>query len=136
VGVSHLVAKVVAGTCHNPWEVLSWQAQDGRWLLRVFVPGASTVSVVDDQGEQYALGQGASDSIFERLFDRQFAYRVSAQFPDGRTEVFRDPYAFRQPFCSDIDLHLFNEGRHLEADRRLGCHRRTIGDVEGRNFAV
>jgi 1,4-alpha-glucan branching enzyme len=46
-----------------------------------------------------------------------------------------DPYAF-EPFFSELDLHLFNEGNHDKIYERLGAHVRQVNGVTGVNFAV
>jgi len=40
------------------------------------------------------------------------------------------------PTLGDVDLHLFNEGRHLELWRVLGAHPREHGGQDGTSFAV
>ncbi|HVI72786.1 MAG TPA: 1,4-alpha-glucan branching protein GlgB, partial [Pyrinomonadaceae bacterium] len=41
-----------------------------------------------------------------------------------------------QPTLGDIDLHLFNEGRHEEIYKKLGAHVTKIGRTKGVAFAV
>jgi 1,4-alpha-glucan branching enzyme len=41
-----------------------------------------------------------------------------------------------QPFLTDLDIHLFCEGNHLEIYERLGAHPRTVHGVSGINFSV
>jgi 1,4-alpha-glucan branching enzyme len=41
-----------------------------------------------------------------------------------------------KPTLGDIDLHLFNEGRHEEIYKKLGAHVRKIGRTKGVAFAV
>jgi len=62
-------------------------------------------------------------------------YRLRADFADGRHEEFDDSYRFL-PTLGDIDLHLFNEGRHLRLWEKLGAHPRMMDGVEGTSFAV
>lgn len=39
-------------------------------------------------------------------------------------------------FLSDFDLHLLNEGTHLDSYHRMGAHFRNLNGVDGVNFAV
>ena len=52
----------------------------------------------------------------------------------GRAEIV-DPYGFA-PTIGDFDLHLFNEGRLLEAWRMLGAVPMSLAGVAGVRFAV
>lgn len=40
------------------------------------------------------------------------------------------------PFITDVDLHLFAEGRHLRSYEKLGAHPLTVGGAAGVHFAV
>jgi 1,4-alpha-glucan branching enzyme len=62
-------------------------------------------------------------------------YRLRAEFADGRREEYDDSYRF-MPTLGDVDLHLFNEGRHLRLWEKLGAHPRVMDGVEGTSFAV
>jgi len=73
-----------------------------------------------------------STSLFETGSGK---YKFKYTDQDNNTMSIRDPYAF-EPLLTDMDLHLFNEGTHLEIYERLGAHRRTIDGVTGINFAV
>ena len=63
------------------------------------------------------------------------AYRLRFEDQAGPNGTIHDPYAF-PPMLGELDLHLFNEGRHLEIYDRLGAHLRTVDGVTGVNFAV
>ena len=63
------------------------------------------------------------------------AYRLELTFGDGRVELRDDPYRFL-PTLGEMDLHLFNEGRHLRLWEKLGAHLREIDGVAGTSFAV
>lgn len=62
-------------------------------------------------------------------------YRFRFSFQDGRFWETEDPYRFL-PTLGDMDLHLFNEGNHLELYEILGAHLRTMDGVSGVSFAV
>ncbi len=46
------------------------------------------------------------------------------------------PLAARDPFLTDDDLHLFNEGRHFRLYQTLGAHPVVVGGDLGVHFAV
>ena len=53
----------------------------------------------------------------------------------GAVQETEDPYSFG-PLLGDLDLHLFNEGRHFELASHLGAKVVTIDGVRGVRFAV
>ena len=61
-------------------------------------------------------------------------YRLRIHWPAGEQET-EDPYAFGL-LLGDLDLHLFNEGRHFELAFCLGSQAMTIENVRGVRFAV
>ncbi len=66
-------------------------------------------------------------------------YRLLVSYDDGVEHEQDDPYRFA-PTLGDVDLHLFNEGRHERLWTVLGAHVRQytgpLGDVHGVSFAV
>ena len=57
--------------------------------------------------------------LFEGLVTGSRPYRFRIFWPDAVQET-EDPYSFGA-LLGDIDLHLFNEGRHFELARCLGA---------------
>src|SRR5229473_2166888 len=53
----------------------------------------------------------------------------------GHVVTVEDPYRF-PPALTEYDLYLLGEGRHHNADERLGAHRRKLDGVVGVAFAV
>ncbi len=62
-------------------------------------------------------------------------YRLVLHFRDGQTWEREDPYRFL-PTLGDLDLHLFNEGKHRRVWEHLGARERTMDGVAGTAFAV
>ena len=60
--------------------------------------------------------------------------RLRAATDRGPVE-FDDIYAF-PPVLGDLDIHLLDEGRHLEAYKVMGAHCREIDGASGVAFAV
>ena len=63
-------------------------------------------------------------------------YKLEATYGDaGSGVVYEDPYRL-WPTLGDLDLHLFNEGRHRRLWEVLGAHPRSHQGVAGTAFAV
>jgi len=79
------------------------------------------------------------EGVFQApLPDTAETYRYAADYgtgPDVNTVVFDDPYR-SWPTLSDLDLHLFAEGRHRRLWEVLGAHHRSHDGMEGVSFAV
>ena len=107
-------------------------------VLRAFVPGADTVSAIDDGGAPIArLERHGMSDVFEALLPRRtsrFPYRLHATRADSRW-TFRDPYAFG-PVLGPLDEHLLVEGTHRRLYEKLGAHVMTHEGVAGVHFAV
>ncbi len=111
---------------------------DGRTVIRVFVPGATSLEFI---GEEDGLRQP-----FDRLHPAGFFqtaiakdplgnYLLNASYADGHSHQFHDPYRFGSQL-GELDLHLFNEGTHRRAYEHLGAHPMTCDGVSGVRFAV
>jgi 1,4-alpha-glucan branching enzyme len=107
-------------------------------VLRAFVPGAETLSAIDDAGAPIArLERHASADVFEALLPRRstrFAYRLHATRGTARW-TFHDAYAFG-PVLGPLDEHLLVEGTHRRLYEKLGAHAMTHEGVDGVHFAV
>ena len=72
---------------------------------------------------------------FANLID----YRLEPRYEHGRPHTVADAYRFL-PTLGEVDLHLFNEGRHERLWEVLGAHPRSFttadGKVDGVSFAV
>ena len=105
-------------------------------VVRAVQPNAASIALV--LGEQRWPMVRDEHGLFALfLSDRTapMAYRLELTFGDGRVELRDDPYRFL-PTLGEMDLHLFNEGRHLRLWEKLGAHLREIDGVAGTSFAV
>ena len=138
----HEVELLVQGRHHDPHSMLGRHGG----LVRAFRPAAS---------EMYLLvtGAGPDRVVLERVPMRQIhpaglwegdldpsCGRLPARGglwlrPGSPAFVFDDPYRL-WPTLGDLDLHLFNEGRHHRLWEVLGAHPRTHEGVAGTAFAV
>jgi len=137
------ITRLVAGTHHNPHSILAaheYPSKKGKGytVIRAFKPGASAVAAVvgDETHPMTDLGSGlfAVALPFLNLLD----YRLDVNY-GGAAVVIADAYRFL-PTLGEVDLHLFNEGRHERLWEILGAHPRSFvtadGEVSGISFAV
>jgi 1,4-alpha-glucan branching enzyme len=72
--------------------------------------------------------------LFEALVPERVPYRLRIAWPKAVQET-EDPYSFGL-LLGELDLHLFNEGRHFELAQALGAQSISLGGVNGVRFAV
>jgi 1,4-alpha-glucan branching enzyme len=135
--------RLLAGEHHDPHSVLGAHEYGDHTVIRAYRPHAVEVVALVG-GDRYPLrhlegGLFAVALPFVNLVD----YRLEVSYPgaDGTLDVHRtaDGYRFL-PTLGEMDLHLFNEGRHERLWEILGAHQRTFttpdGEVNGVSFAV
>jgi 1,4-alpha-glucan branching enzyme len=107
---------------------------DGR-VIRAMLPGASGVDVITADGRRLApMTYGAVDGLFEAHVDHREAYKFRIFWPGGEQDI-EDAYAFGL-LLGDMDIYLFNEGRHFDFADVFGAQPVTIDGVPGVRFAV
>ncbi len=130
-------AEALAEARHgDPFAVLGPHGTAAGRIVRVFVPGASGVEALR-RGDRVSLGRlerGATDGLYEGPAPGDAPYLLRITWPGGDQET-EDPYAFGL-LLGDLDLHLFNEGRHFELGSVFGAQAMTIDGVSGVRFAV
>ena len=120
---------------HDPFSYLGSHRTKSEYVLRVFQPYASAVSVHD----------GKSWLPLERIDPAGlFVWHGKQQLPlpcllqlnyfNHLLEV-HDPYTFGVSI-TDYDLHLFAQGRLQESYRMLGAHHMEVQGVWGVRFAL
>jgi len=134
--LDRLSARALAnGTHDNPFAVLGPHDVEGGRIIRAFLPGALKAEVLRGDGSTLAPLEAAAESgLFENLLCERVPYRLRITWPDAVQET-EDPYAF-DLLLGDLDLHLFNEGRHFELAHALGAQSISIDGVKGVRFAV
>ena len=105
-------------------------------VVRAFQPHATAMAVLTGD-ERIPMQRDAQGLFVAQLPHRELplAYRLEIINTSGQTAVLDDPYRFL-PTLGEMDLHLFNEGRHLRLWEKLGAHPCTIDGVAGTAFAV
>ena len=122
---------LVHGRHGDPFGVLG--LHEGE--VRVFVPGADGVELIDQQGGSLGSLQRVHEAgVFAGPLQEAGRYRLRVQ-THGTTYDADDPYRFG-PTLSALDLHLVNQGRHRDLGLCLGAHEAAYDGVEGVRFAV
>ncbi|CAG0123612.1 1,4-alpha-glucan branching enzyme [Rhodocyclaceae bacterium] len=132
---------LLQGRLHDPFAYLGLHREKDGYVVRVFQPYASAISLETVRGSE-ALQRVHPDGLFEWHGSdkppRPYRLLVTEHSPgmaDNVERVMHDPYAFA-PQISSFDLHLFNEGRLHQGYRILGSHAMQIDGISGVRFAV
>ena len=127
---------LVAGSAHNPMDLLGPRWQEDRAMLRVLRPAATQVWL-DTEAGLMPLRRADATAVFE--------WRgAAATLPphprlveeiDGEQRAFMDPYSFGLRI-DGVALAAFAAGRSREAHGFLGAHPEVVDGVAGTRFAV
>jgi len=120
----------------DPFDVLGPHDGPGGRSLRAFLPGAQAVEVLrrSDRSPLGRLAEGETPGLFEGVVSEASPYLLRIKWPQAVQET-EDPYSFG-PLLGELDLHLFNEGRHFSLAEALGANVVTVDGVQGVRFAV
>ncbi len=131
------VQRIIEARHHDPFSILGKHADS----INVFMPNAQEVILVQPER---APSEKVS-RVFKRLDGTDFFtltgknlpghYQLSIQDSSESIYTIDDPYRFG-PQIGDVDLHLFNEGKHWQLYNIFGAHQCTVDDVNGVLFAV
>ena len=130
------VNRVIRGEHNAPHSVLGAHPHGKGAVVRAFHPDATAAEVL--------IGKSAiaMDEIDGGLFSAviadtalPFAYRIRFHYANGATFEREDPYRFL-PTVGELDLHLFNEGKHRALHKVMGAQVRVVDGVSGVSFAV
>ncbi len=120
-----------SGLQGDPFAVLGPHDTPQGRVVRVFMPGAASVTLVDGSIER-PMAEHAHG-----LFECAVAsddYRLRIRWAEAEI-VIEDPYRF-PVVLTDFDLHLIAEGRFLDLPIKLGSNVRSFHGSEGVTFAV
>ncbi|MBM6593274.1 1,4-alpha-glucan branching protein GlgB [Microvirga pudoricolor] len=130
---------IVNASHRDPFSVLGpHPVGQGRWEIRVMVPGAEAIDLVAPDGSAVLLSmdrrhQAGFFTATVESEDRPW-YRLHVLTPHG-WELRYDPYAYL-PILTNPELtHIRDVGSDAHY-RILGAHRRVLGGIEGFLFAV
>ena len=126
---------VIEGRHSDPFRYLGPHVENGSSVVRVFLPDAEGVAIIDEQGHESELERIHDAGLFEgRLANGPRHYRLRARYGERQVEI-EDPYRFA-PILSDFDLYLLGEGTHVNLYEKLGAHPMVLDGVAGVAFAV
>ncbi|WP_319410262.1 1,4-alpha-glucan branching protein GlgB [uncultured Cohaesibacter sp.] len=128
------------GVHSNPFSVLGLQEWEGQPVVRVFIPGAVEVEVIDHETGAL-IEELERDDVAPDLFAKvitgkngRFPYKIRARVGD-HVWIQEDPYRFG-PVIGELDEYLLGEGTHQALWKILGAHVITHEGVKGTHFAV
>ncbi|MDQ7075248.1 MAG: 1,4-alpha-glucan branching protein GlgB [Gammaproteobacteria bacterium] len=127
--------RIIDSRHHDPFSVLGRHEQADSVLVRLFLPKVQWVKFAESgealqriEGSDFFIWQGEKEQLPSH-------YRLRGELSDGQSFERYDPYCFGAQL-GELDIHLFNEGKHWHAYRFLGAHQRTVEGIEGILFAV
>ncbi|MBC7765582.1 MAG: 1,4-alpha-glucan branching protein GlgB [Hyphomonadaceae bacterium] len=132
------IQATVTGNNDDPFSFLGMHQTSKGIEVRVFIPTATKVRILDMQGEGYPTRKMHEEGYFQAIIkDRKdfFEYQLEVTFNNGDVVTMHDPYSFL-PIFSEHDLYLFNTGDNRQVYDRMGAHQTTINHVNGTYFAV
>ncbi|MFI5230453.1 MAG: 1,4-alpha-glucan branching enzyme, partial [Gemmatimonadales bacterium] len=138
------VNRLLSGEHQDPHSILGAHPTtlngEAGAVIRALIPDAARVECSLEDGrvvqmEREADGLTSLYGVFVAGATLPLRYRFHIYYADGAEWDRADPYRFL-PTLGDVDLHLFNEGTHLELWKKLGAHCRTVDGVHGVSFAL
>lgn len=137
---SESAQRIVAGVHDNPFAVLGLHSVAGKQMVRVFIPDATGIAVLDAKTKeclfsltQLPQAQGMFvGSCANNVVPSAYLLQITR---DGCSWTIEDPYRFG-PILGELDEHLISEGAHRQLWKVLGAHLRTYEGVQGTHFGV
>ncbi len=136
------VDQIVYNKHRDPFEILGphQSEKDGQpvWVVRAYLPNAEAACVVcPGDRTEYPMHSVHDPHFFECTIATAELGIYQFRLKEGDHErVIYDPYAFRSPLLTDLDLHLYAEGNHHRIYEKMGAHLTSMEGVEGVYFAV
>ncbi len=119
----------------DPFHYLGRHREGEHDVVRVYLPEAKDVEVIDDLGRATPLKQLHKGGLFAgELPEQTSQYKLRARYGEGVVEL-QDPYRF-PPILSDYDLYLLGEGTHQRIYDKLGARPMSLDGVDGVGFVV
>jgi 1,4-alpha-glucan branching enzyme len=126
---------IVEGRHSDPFHYLGPHKEDDHTVVRAFLPDATKVDAIDDEGGTAALERIHDAGLFVgTLPNGSNRYQLRAIYGDTSVDL-EDPYRF-PPILTDFDLYLLGEGTHQRLYDKLGAHPMTLDGVAGVGFVV
>ncbi|MFC0336409.1 1,4-alpha-glucan branching enzyme [Kushneria avicenniae] len=129
------LSRLVQARHDDPFRWLGPHEEGGQTLVRLLLPGAVGVELIDAVHQVLAVAEPGEGGLFLARIPQDVRYRLHITWPDGVTQISEDPYRFA-PMPGELDLHLFCEGRHRELARVFGACSAVVDGVEGVRFTL
>jgi 1,4-alpha-glucan branching enzyme len=128
---------ILAARHHDPFAWLGQHPAGDAWVQRAFLPDAIAAEILLPSGVGQAMQRSESGPFFLASTAKPLPkpYRLRWQDAEQQWHEGFDPYSFG-PLVGELDMHLFGEGRWLDAYQTLGAHPRIVEGVAGVLFAV
>ncbi|MGV3582517.1 MAG: 1,4-alpha-glucan branching protein GlgB [Methylophilus sp.] len=132
--VLHL-QRILDAKHHDPFSFLGVHSLNGNNILRVFHPKAEKISLKTSESWE-ELKQEHRSGLFELTTKNEIKTPCLLKIEvDHHTFEIYDPYTFNSSI-TEVELHLFGEGKLKQAYKTLGAQILTLQGVEGVRFAV
>jgi 1,4-alpha-glucan branching enzyme len=126
---------ILEGRHSDPFQYLGPHHENGRTVVRAFLPDAQKVDAIAPHGEAAALTRIHDAGLFAGFLPNgSSAYQLRARFGERVVDL-DDPYRF-PPVLTDYDLYLLGEGTHQRLYEKLGAHPTELEGVPGVAFVV
>ena len=133
--IPHDLKLILKAKHHDPFSYLGQHQEGEMYAYRVFLPQANSVSVKLAH-KWVSLDKAHQDGLFTTHNKSPIDLPCLLKITVGEhTFETHDPYTFNNSLTSD-ELHLFGEGRLLQAYKTLGAQFLSLNDIEGVRFAV
>ncbi|MEL5848576.1 MAG: 1,4-alpha-glucan branching protein GlgB [Candidatus Igneacidithiobacillus chanchocoensis] len=128
---------ILAARHHDPFAWLGQHPVGDAWVQRAFLPDAIAAEILLPSGAAQAMQRSEPGPFFLATTATPLPkpYRLRWQDAGQHWHEGFDPYSF-DPLLGELDLHLFGEGRWLDAYQTLGAHPHIVEGVAGVLFAV
>lgn len=125
------------GYCNDPFSFLGIHSSPNGCIVRVFLPEALNINLVDEQNQFLATMEKLDERglfVAEAGKKNDLSYRLQVQYPLGE-QILEDPYRFKSNL-DELDQWLLAEGSHLRPYEKLGAHFSQQQGVSGVHFSV
>src|SRR5262245_64360016 len=111
---------VIEGRHSDPFRYLGPHVENGSSVVRVFLPDAEGVAIIDEEGHENDLQRIHDAGLFEgHVANGPRQYRLRSRYGD-RPDELEDSYRF-PPILSDFDLYLPGQGTNAEPYDSMGA---------------
>ncbi|MGL4860207.1 MAG: 1,4-alpha-glucan branching protein GlgB [Enterobacteriaceae bacterium] len=133
------IERVITGRCADPFSLLGMHLTDSGLEVRVLMPDATAVTVIDRNTQKKVAELSLIDQrgFFASILPRRknpFPYQLLVNWHDHQ-QLLEDPYRFG-PLLQELDCWLLAEGTHLRPYERLGAHPTQFDDIAGTTFCL